>query len=105
MAKIQNNRKADITIRDDEGRTCILKPGLNEDVPSWVGRSKYAEALHDEGEILVVEGGGALTEEDIPDIAYKLDSEGNKIQATDEKGDPVFDEVTGEPVYVPADAE
>jgi hypothetical protein len=107
MYKIQNNRQADITVRNDEGKVHVLTPGLNEEVPEWLDAVQYVEDLADAGDILVVGfTPGEGKKDDLPPAQYKLNPEtGLPIQATDEKGELVFDEATGEPVYVPADAE
>lgn len=106
MYRIQNNRKADITVRNDEGKVHILTPGLNEEVPEWLDAVQYAVDLAEAGDILVVGfTPGEGKKDDLPPAQYKLDAEGNPIQALGEDGEPLFDEATGEPVYVPADAE
>lgn len=102
MLKVQNNRQGEIKIVNDNGESTTLLRGLNEEVPNWVGRSKYAEALHKAGDILVV---GTVDDEELPSAEYELDKDGNPVQATDDKGEPIFDEQTGDPVYVPKASE
>lgn len=109
MTSVQNNRKAIITLQSDDGEIAELHPGINHNVPEWIGDLRYAAALHEAGDILVIEGLSLpehvadLPEDDVS--KYKLDEDGHPIQAVDADGEPLFDDETGEPVYELADAE
>ena len=117
MFRVQNNRQADITVRNDKGESHVLTSGINENVPEWINYVKYVEDLHDAGDILVIEATGRSFQEeidalkdragknDLPPAQYKLDCKGKPIQALGDDGEPLFDEATGESVYVPADQE
>lgn len=98
MAKVQNNRKGDITLVNDSGDKFVLVHGINEDVPDWVGRLKYAGDLHEAGDILVVDYSSVSQEPP----RYLLDDEGNPVQAQDDEGNLMFDEESGQPIFVPA---
>lgn len=100
MLKVQNNNEGAITLAHDNGNKVVLLHGINEDIPEWITEIKYAESLHDAG-IISVLGRMPDAEEPLPDIEYELDGDGNKIQATGPDGELIFDEESGEPVYVP----
>ena len=106
MFKVQNNNKGEITVAHDDGRKVVLLPGINENVPDWIGEVDYAEALVKAEIILVVGHIEDSTDATyLPPAEYQLDANGNPIQALDDDGEPVFDEATGYPVYVPKQAE
>lgn len=103
FVRVDNRTKAMCTLVNNItplGGHVELMPGVNEKVPDWVVDEPYFKALRKEGILGLLAG-----DEEGSTVMYKLDEHGNPIQAVDEKGDPVFDEKTGEPVFVPADAE
>jgi len=97
--RVDNRTKALCTIFNNTGHfggTVELKPGINEDVPGWVTDEPYFVALKKEGIVGVL-----AKDDDTPAvIKYATDANGVPIQAVDDKGEPVFDEKTGEPVFV-----
>ena len=103
--RVNNSTTATCTICNnvtDAGGVVVLQPGINENVPAWVKSEQYFIDLRKE-KILSVLAAEVEEGDDAPVVDYLLDDDGNKIQATDDKGDPVFDEKTGEPVYVIAE--
>lgn len=104
MTRILNLNKASITLEAGSANQIVLNPGINEVeehllVALAPDTLKYAQALHDAG-IISVDGMDSIEETQAPTPEYARDEEGNLIQKVDEDGEPVFDETTGEPVYV-----
>jgi hypothetical protein len=98
MYRVYNSNKGQIDLAHDDGRKFTLVSGMNEDVPEWVGEIPYAELLAEAGIITASSSGFQTT---LPEVEYELDKDGNPVQALDEAGDPMFDEATGEPIFVP----
>lgn len=103
FVRVDNRTKATCTLSNNTtqlGGHVELLPGINEEVPDWVLDEPYFKALRKEGIL-----GLLAKDEEGSTVMFKLDEHGNPIQALDDNGDPIFDEKTGEPVFVPADAE
>lgn len=99
MARVDNRRKGDITIVSADGKnsgTVVLQHGINEDVPAWVVKEQYFKDLAKEGAVSEL-----AKNEEAADSLYELDENGQPVHALDDDGEPMFDEKTGEPIYVP----
>lgn len=103
FVRIDNRTKATCTVVNNVtelGGHAELLPGVNEEVPDWILDEPYFKALRKEGIL-----GLLAKDEEGSTVMFKLNADGNPIQALDDNGDPIFDEKTGEPVFVPADEE
>jgi hypothetical protein len=112
MVKIHNNRAAIITLQCIGASPLILQPGANEVEDDRIlaiaddkNAVKYVEALVKEGELIFAEGSGiampsAVDADDVEEAMYAHDAEGNRIQKVDNDNELVFDEESGEPVWL-----
>lgn len=115
MARIHNTRQASITLAIIGVGSVVLLPGANEVADDVLDKcaadpdaKKYVEALYEAGEIVVDASSfesHEVDDEDLNEAMYAHDSEGARIQAVDEAGEPLFDETTGEPVWQLAEAQ
>ncbi|MNO38277.1 hypothetical protein D3C76_283780 [compost metagenome] len=103
MARIENRRQGMVTIVSSSGKdsgTIELMHGINENVPDWVTKEQFFKDMQKAGFLAKL-----AKEEEPAEALYKLDANGMPIQALDDDGEPLFDEKTGDPIFLPADEE
>lgn len=101
--QIHNTSKAVLTLAAGSATAVVLNPGINEVEESAFEAldkhtQKYVAALAQSG--VLIASASASSPVDEGEDLYAKDADGNRIQKTDTDGEPVFDEHTGEPVWL-----
>lgn len=101
--QVHNTSKAVLTLAAGSPEAIVLQPGNNEVNESAFEAldshtQKYVTALVQSGVLIPSRNTSNPVDED--EDLYAKDADGNRIQKTDADGEPVFDEHTGDPVWL-----
>jgi hypothetical protein len=104
MAKVDNKRKGIIGV---DGFS--IPPGIHQ-IPKALLSHWYLAAFVDTEQLTIVDDSddkaveeGPLPNSGVKEPNYALDDAGNRIQATDDAGEFLFDDESGEPLYLLAE--